>query len=313
MKKLFLIPILFLLSIAFSVDFGAFSFDIGSEPFENGNKTYGTIEYAWTNIFSSSFNIIDTSSNKTDDNIDGYSDVVATNKNHTLEINTMPFIIYFGKKDYEKPTANIQAGFWYQYTKSDYFVGMFDTNGIMLDECDKGKYFTIDNDKKANIFGLKIGSSARYPFTNFFAINGNIQVSPIYFVIMNQNICYHSNQTTNVFNYSNSNKFTSFSTPYIETKIGFEFFDTIRLISIFKYQRLNLEVFDWTSGGNSLTNYKDTQDMKNLRFGIEFMAGKQQTAKIRGGIYYEKYWNISSYSCETTSDGKFIFSIGTEK
>ena len=49
------------------------------------------------------------------------------------------------------------------------------------------------------------------------------------------------------------------------------------------------------------------------RVGIELLAGNVQRARVKGGVYYQNEWNVSSYTGKTEHKDKWIICIGTER
>ena len=124
---------------------------------------------------------------------------------------------------------------------------------------------------------------------------------------------YHSNQTTNKFDYGGTNNLTRLSFPYIDLKIYADCFNFTRIVTQVSYQRLNFQQMDWAPDYNSLIGYDDVQNITNFRVGLELLAGNIKRARVKGGIYYQNEWNASSYNGQTTHKNKLIISIGTER
>ena len=181
-----------------------------------------------------------------------------------------------------------------------------------IDEGDEGKYFTITNNKKAHFIAPRLGFTAKIPLSDKLRFNFEGFANPVYFMILNQDMSYKSNQTVHPFDYSGDNSFTRFSSPFIDTKISLDFYGMFRVMSRLNYQRLDFQQLDWNEKFDGLKGYDDVQTIITLRFGFEVLSRYQKNAKIRGGIYRQMEWNKSSYLNTTEKEGKWIFSLGTE-
>ena len=134
----------------------------------------------------------------------------------------------------------------------------------------------------------------------------------VYFMNLKQNMAYHSDQTTNSFDYSGNNAVNRISSPYISLKFALNLFSNFRLITFCTYQHLDFQQMDWADDFNSLVGYDDKQDMFSFRFGLELLSGNAKTARIRGGVYYQVDANKSSYLNTTTDNKRWILNLGTE-
>lgn len=284
-------------------------FDIGTEPESSASTTYGLIQYNWNKTYASSFKIKYSSSTETEDEIDGYTNAVEIIKNKTFEADLFPFIFKIGNA--KKFSFNV--GLSYQYTNLKDFAGMFDTNGYMLDEGDEGKYFTMDNKKTAHFFAPRIGATGKIPINKYLGLGFEVYANPIYFMYLDQSLNYHSDQTTEPFNYSGENSVKRWSSPFAEAKVYADCFTFARFVTSLSYQRLDFQVMDWSKDFESLVGYDDMQQITTLRFGLELLAGNKKRARVRGGIYYQNEWNKSSYYETTDRKDKWIISIGTER
>jgi len=185
-------------------------------------------------------------------------------------------------------------------------------NGYMLDEGDEGKYFTMDDEKKAHFFSPRIGFTAKYPLSSSLCVNFEGFINPFYCIVLEQNLSYHSDQTSTPFDYSGKNNVSRFSSPFIETKLSLDMFRFLRLMTRLSYQRLDFQQMDWNSDFDGLEGKDDVQTITKWRGGIELLSVNRKNARIRGGIYREESWNKSSYMGKTQKDGKWVFCIGTE-
>ena len=282
------------------------AFDLGTEPEENGNTSYGMVQWGWTDNIASRIDLKYTNSHKTEDEVAGYGNATDVSKSNTFELSLLPVVKYFGSTN----NFSLSAGFSYQFSKEKEKAGMFDVNGIMLDEGDEGKYFTYSHNKRAHFIAPRLGFTADLPFYEHFKFAFSSFVHPIYFVKLNQDICYHSDQTQ--FDYSGNDSLFKLSYPYIFTKASFDAFDYARLLAQFSYQRLDFRQMDWTEDYNSLEGKDDVQNITTFRIGLELLSGKNKKARVRGGIYRQYEWNKSSYRDNTEKESKWIISFGTE-
>ena len=175
------------------------------------------------------------------------------------------------------------------------------------------KYFTMNNEKKAHIIAPRVGITGKLPLNKNLVLNCDLYVNPIYLLILDQDMRYHSDQTTNKFDYGGTNNVTRVSSPYVDFKFYADCFNFTRFVTQFSYQRLDFQQMDWASDFNSLVGYDDVQNITNLRVGIELLAGKVSRARVKGGIYYQNEWNASSYTGKTEHKDKWIICIGTER
>lgn len=284
-------------------------FDIGTEPEESASSTYGFIQYNWIPTFASNFNIKYTTSTKTENEIAGYGDAVQIMNNREFEFDLHPVVILFGNKN----RYSVSIGGSYQYIYEKTFAGMFDVNGYMLDPGDEGKYFTVKNKRTAHLFAPRIGFTAEFSLYRNFVLNFETYANPVYFLMLNQSMSYYSDQTSTVFDYSGDNSISRWTSPYIDAKFSVDIFRFVRLMTSFSYQRLDFQQIDWSEDGRCLKGYDDIQSITKLRFGIELLAGNFRRAKVKGGIYYQNTWNSSTYNDDTSYNGKWTISIGTER
>ena len=306
------------------------SFDFGLEPEKTGNSAYGIIQYGWTDTFSSRFDLRYSVDSKTEYSVPGYGNAVDTLKTNIFEISILPYVKYFGIREIEVPTKedgnetslkilkqefSFIAGVSYQYSYEDEFAGMFDVNGIMLNAGDEGKYFTISDEKSCHIYAPKLGFTAKIPVSNYLNFNFEGFVHPFYFLVLKQNLLYHSDQTSTPFDYSGDNTVVRFSSPYINLKAAVDVSRFFRLMSSFSYQRLDFQQMDWASDWNSLTGYDDVQTMISFRAGVELLPavtnGNRKT-HLRCGVYRQiDYWK-STYSETNETKSKWVLNLGTE-
>lgn len=296
-------------------DFDRIYFDIGIEPESSASSTYGLFQYNWTRTFASNIKLKYTSRMENEYDIDGYDTdgydtIVTTSKHNEFELDLLPaiYLISIGNKN----RLSLSVGGSYQYIKENYSAGMFDVNGLMLDPSDKGKYFTMKNDKTAHIFAPRFGIDWRISVHKNISLNFDMYINPMYMLYLSQSMRFHSDKTELLFDYGGDNAIFRCSSPYIDAKIYADIFQLVRLVSQISYQRLDFQQMDWASDYESLVGYDDVQSITKLRFGVELLVGSKRTARGRGGIYYQNEWNASSYTGETTYKGKWVISIGTE-
>ena len=292
-------------------NYDKFYFDLGTEPEASASRTFALFQYNWSDTYSSSIKGIYSTATETEDSYEGYGNATVVNKHKEAEVDLLPFIYNYKLQNQTKLSFSIGAS--YQYIIDTTFAGMFDVNGIMLDPGDEGKYFTMENEKKAHIIAPRVGVSGKLPLHKYFTLNCDLYVNPVYLFILDQNMRYHSNQTTNKFDYGGTNNLTRLSFPYIDLKIYADCFNFARIVTQVSYQRLNFQQMDWASDYNSLIGYDDVQNITNFRVGLELLAGNIKRARVKGGIYYQNEWNTSSYTGQTTHKNKLIISIGTER
>lgn len=292
-------------------DFDKFYFDLGTEPEASASKTFALFQYNWNKTYSSNIKGIYTSATETKDSFEGYGSATIVDKHKEFEVDFLPFIYNFDSTTFSQ--LSLSAGVSYQYLFDTTFAGMFDINGIMLDPGDEGKYFTMNNEKKAHIFAPRLGATGKLPIGNNFMLNCDLYVNPIYLLILDQNMRYNSTQTTNKFDYKGSNNINRWSFPYIDLKLYADCFNFVRLVTQVSYQRLDFQQMDWAPDFNSLIGYDDVQNITSFRIGLELLAGRVQRARVKGGLYYQNEWNASSYIGQTTHDNKWIICIGTER
>jgi len=287
-------------------------FDIGTEPEASSSMTYGLFQYNWNEDFASNIKFIYSTSTETEDKLQSYVNPIIVTKNKEFELNFHPVVLGFA--DYYE----LSLGASYQYIKEEVNAGMFDStnpNEMMFDADgeDAGKYFMQDSSRKAHIIAPRIGLKAKYPCSDNFVFNIQFYVNPFYFLTLEQSMKYHSNQTVENFNYSGNNSFSKFSTPYVDMKVFADCFQFARIVSQISYQKLKMQQMNWASDGESLKGFDDTQEITKLRFGLELLAGKKQKARVKGGVYYQKEWDKSSYLDSTTKKNKLIISVGSER
>lgn len=284
-------------------------FDIGSEPDNNASATYGFFQYNWTKNFSSNIKLRYVSGNSIEDEIEGYTNSILLNKRKEFELDFLPVVVGL-KCDLN---LNLNAGATYQYIFEETFAGMFDTNGYMLDEIDIGKYFTMTNERSAHIFAPRIGVGIKKDINNLIGLNLKFYSNPIYFITLKQSMNYHSDQTTELFDYSGENSFSNWATPYVDIYFSIDLFKFLRCMTQFSYQKLDLQQMDWSEDYLSLSGFDDIQTIMRFRVGIELLAGNVKKARVRAGIYNQTEWNSSSYNMKNLVDNKWIIGIGSER
>ena len=187
---------------------------------------------------------------------------------------------------------------------------MFDVNGLMLDEGDEGKYFTMESKKSVHIFAPRLGFAARQPLAEHFVFGFESFLHPFYCVLLKQDMAYSSSQAK--FDYSGDNSLFRVSSPYISAKATLDAFDYVRFITKFSYQRLDFQQMGWADDWNSLEGKNDVQTMTTFRVGLELLSGKIAKARVRGGVYRQTEWNKSTYRGDTEKESRWIISFGTE-
>lgn len=312
MKKLLAYFIILSLSISLFAEKGKFHFDIGAEPEKNGSTTAGMFQYDWSDDWASRLDIRYGTHVDTQDKQEGYSNVAGTTKNQSFEIDILPVVHMFGKTFMNNNYFSISAGVSYQFTHQDDFMGMFDTNGLMLDEGDEGKYFTMSNERYVNFIAPRLGFTASIPLNSIINFNFEGFVHPIYYILLSQDMGFHSNQTNTPFDYSGTNNFHGISSPYLDTKISFDLFRILRIMTRLTYQKLLFEQMGWNASFDGLEGKADTQDITSWRIGAELLSWNKEYARIRAGIYYVHDWNKSTYLEATNHSEKWVFCVGSE-
>lgn len=143
-------------------------FDFGAEPEASASTTYGFFQYNWSDKYSSNIKIKYSSSTETSDSIDGYASATKIDKSKSVELDLLPFVY---NKPFLKTTMSFSFGISYQYIDESSFAGMFDVNGYMLEPDDKGKYFTMSNEKKAHVFAPRLGFNTKLPVCKYLSVN----------------------------------------------------------------------------------------------------------------------------------------------
>ena len=166
--------------------FDKFYFDLGTEPEVSASTTFGLFQYNWNKQYSSSIKGKYITSTETDDKMEGYGNATVVDKHKEVEIDLLPFI-YNCLID-NKKQLSFSAGASYQYMIDTTFAGMFDVNGIMLDPGDEGKYFTMNNEKKAHIIALRVGVTGKLSVHKNFVLNCDLYMNPLYLLILDQNM-----------------------------------------------------------------------------------------------------------------------------
>lgn len=312
MKKLLVYFMILSLSIPLFAEKGKFHFDVGAEPEKNGSATAGMLQYDWSDDWASRLDIRYITHVDTHDNQEGYSNVAGTSKYQSFEIDILPAVYMFGKTFADSNYFSISAGFSYQFTHQDDFKGMFDTNGIMLDEGDEGKYFTMKNERSVNLFAPRLGFTTNIPLNSIIAFNFEGFVHPVYYILLFQDMGYHSDQTSTPFDYSGTNKFYGLSSPYLDSKLSFDIFRIVRIMTRFTYQKLVFEQMGWNTNYDGLEGKSDTQDITSWRIGAELLSWNKEHARIRAGVYYVHEWNKSRYLETTEHSEKWVLSLGSE-
>lgn len=302
------INLVFFASYADSIIF-PLEFDLYTEPQESANTTNGMLQYNWNENYSSRLDVRYTTSVETLDDIEGYTNAIETVKEKIFEASLYPVKRYFGSRGSDPFVSSLAAGVFYQYTKSDTFAGMFDTNGIMLDEADTGKYFTMENKRKAHFLGPAIAASVKYDIGDYVSFNYEASLSPIYYIILDHSLSYYSDQTSSSFDYSDDNTYSAWSSPFIDQKFYIDVMKKVRLLTKFTYQKINTQQITWNDAGE-LSDFDDEQDLTTFRVGFEYMSQKFSKSRISGGLYYENTWVKSELNDNTVHDSKWIFSIG---
>lgn len=297
------------ITVADAVDRDKILFDIGTEPEASASSTFAFLQYNRNENFGSNIKFIYSTATETESEIAGYTNGTLIQKNNEFELDLLPVVFYFG----ENKKFNLSVGVSYQYIYEKVFAGMFDTNGLMLDSIDKGKYFTMDNERSAHIFAPRVGFSSNIPLLESLNLNFQFYANPIYFLNLTQNMKYHSDQTVYSFNYYGDNSVSKWSSPYIDARVALDCSNYVRFVTQLSYQRLDFQQMDWAEDFESLVGYDDVQSITKFRFGLELLAGSKKKARVRGGIYYQGEWSNSSYMNETTMKNKFIISIGSER
>ena len=292
-------------------DFDKIYFDLGTEPEASASTTFGLFQYNWNKNYSSSIKGKYSSSTEISDEIEGYGNATIVDKHKEFEIDLLPVIYNWQLNN--KTKLSFSAGGSYQYILDTTFAGMFDVNGLMLDRGDEGKYFTMNNEKKAHIIAPRVGVNGSLAVHKNLVLNCNLYMNPVYYLILDQSMNYHSDQTAKTFDYGGTNDLTRISSPYIDLKIYADCFNFARFVTQLSYQKLDFQQMDWAPDFNSLIGYDDVQNITNFRVGIELLAGRIQRARVKGGIYFQNEWNHSSYTETTTHKNKWIICIGTER
>lgn len=298
-----------------SINEGQLYFDIGSEPEADTSMTFGMVQYNWNDILASNIKLIYKSTTSTEDEIGHFVNPVEVTKEKEFELDFLPVIYKFGSNQ----QFNVSFGMSYQYLNEKMNAGMFDStdeNEMMFDPdgSDAGKYFMVDSKRTAHIIAPRIGFNAQLPVYDIINFKFEVYTNPVYLMVLNQNMRYHSNQTDENFDYSGDNSFSKISSPYYDIKISAELFNYLRVVSQFSSQTLQMQQMSWSVPDyDSLTGYDDTQKINKLRFGLEILAGNKNRSRVRGGIYYQNEWNDSSFTGVTEHKSKWILGIGSER
>ena len=291
------------------------SLDIGTEPEEAGNISYAMVQYGWSERAASRLDIRYTVQAETDYAVSGYENAVDTHKTNRFELDVLPLVRYFGM-DGAGRELGWSMGLSYQFSYEDERAGMFDADGIMLDEGDEGKYFTVRNKKRVHVVAPRLGLAARLPLSPLLAVRFEGFVHPFYCLFLQQDMAYHSDQTAAPFDYSGTNRLWRVSSPYVSLKASLGVTRLFRLAAALSYQRLDFQQMDWASDWNSLTGYDDMQQLTSFRAGVELVpslsAGARTDARVRMGVYRQTDWFASSYTGDRERESRWVLCGGFE-
>lgn len=276
--------------------------DFGAEPGDKESTIFASLQYDWTDNFSSRLRFEYNSVTKIDD-ISGGGYTKNTQKSYGFTL--LPGVWYFGDADVDAktPLFSLGAGVYYSFAKTNVYSRAPYGSSLI----------SADTDTIYHTLSPILIATVQVPFKKYFVFGAETSLMPIAYLHVNwdMKVSYAGE--------SQKGKFAAdmFSTPTVNQILYLDIFKYLRLKTLFKYSRMALDQSHYYSSTGAALSGKYVTHNFVLRYGVEFVLPssnrtRKKNSHLWAGVYYQHAWQLEDSPEGYSSDykGRWILCFG---
>ncbi len=276
--------------------------DFGAEPGDKESTIFASLQYDWTERFSSRLRFEYNGLTKIEDTSGGG---YTKNTKKTYGFTLLPGIWYFGDADVDAKTPLFSLGAGINYSFSKYKIFSCYPYGSAL--------ASADTDTIYHTLSPVLIATVQVPFKNYFVFGAETTLMPIAYLHVNwdMKVSYAGD--------SQKGKFGAdmFSTPTVTQIMYLEILKYVRLKTVFKYSRLALDQNHYYSNTGAALSGKYVVHSFGLRYGAEFVLPssnrtRKKNSHLWAGVYYQHTWQLEELVDNYSSayEGRWVVCFG---
>ena len=275
--------------------------DFGAEPSEKGSSIFASVQYDWSERFSSRIRFDYRSPTEYEDNFFGYTKTGAKQYTGTL----LPAVWYFGDASVGAKTAlwSFGVGGFYSYIKQSAYTYLLSGN----------EWGSYDLTSIFHCVGPAFEASVKKPFGKFFAFGASLSLQPMYFIFLESDL---KGRLYNGTTQSMSVSGRLFSAPTFTQAIWFDLFRFVRIKTLASYRRLEYDSFDVSGAQSAESEYIISHEL-SWRYGIELVLPssnrtRKKDSHLWAGVYYQHEWSFTDRADDISSTykGRWVICFG---
>ena len=276
--------------------------DFGAEPGDKESTIFASLQYDWTERFSSRLRFEYNGLTKIEDTSGG-GYTKSTKKTYGFTL--LPGIWYFGDADVDAKTPLFSLGAGINYSFSKYKIFSCYPYGSAL--------ASADTDTIYHTLSPVLIATVQVPFKNYFVFGAETTLMPIAYLHVNwdMKVSYAGD--------SQKGKFGAdmFSTPTVTQIMYLEILKYVRLKTVFKYSRLALDQNHYYSNTGAALSGKYVVHSFGFRYGAEFVLPssnrtRKKNSHLWAGVYYQHTWQLEELADIYSSayEGRWVICFG---
>lgn len=267
--------------------------DFGAEPGENENTIFASLQYDWTERFSSRLKFEYNALSSVDDYLSGYT----KNSKKSYAFTLLPCIWYFGDADIDSTTPLTSFGFGacYAYSKADSYACLPQIASLLF----------TDTDTYYHMFLPALVASVQVPFKKYFVFGAETSLLPVAYMHIDWDMKVGYGATVQ------SGKFAAdaFSTPTVAQTVYLDILRYLRLKAVFKYSRMAISKNHYYSSTGAALSGEYVQHAFSLRYGAEFVLPssnrtRKKSSHLWAGVYYQHEWQMTTLADNYSGESK---------
>ncbi len=276
--------------------------DFGAEPGDKESTIFASLQYDWSERFSSRLRFEYNNITKIEDIFGGG---YTKNSKKSYDFTLLPGIWYFGDADVDAntPLFSLGAGVFYSFAKSKIFSCAPYGSSLV----------SADTDTIYHTLSPILIATVQIPFKDYFVFGAETSVMPIAYLHVDWDMKVGYGGA------AESGKFAAdmFSTPMVGQVLYLDIFKYLRLKTAFKYSRMALDQNHYYSNTGSALTGKYVLHSFSLRYGAEFVLPssnrtRKKNAHLWAGVYYQHFWQLEDSAGSYSSDyeGRWVICFG---
>ncbi|MEE3435741.1 MAG: hypothetical protein VZQ47_09320 [Treponema sp.] len=276
--------------------------DFGAEPGDKESTIFASLQYDWTERFSSRLRF-EYNSLTDIENISGGGYTKNSKKNYGFIL--LPGVWYFGDADVDAktPLFSLGAGVCYSFAKANIYSCAPYGSSLA----------TSDTDTFYHTLSPVFIATVQVPFKKYFVFGSETALMPIAYLHIDwdMKVAYSGSSKSGTF------AADMFSSPAVEQILYLDIFKFVRIKTSFKYSRMALSQNHYYSSTGAALTGKYVSHNFVLRYGAEFVLPssnrtRKKNAHLWAGVYYQHTWQFEDSAGKYSSDykGRWVLCFG---